>query len=607
MTDDSTHDAVYGATASDASSRDAPGEATASLALADSYRRSGQSRQAVRLLQEILEADPFYGEAFALLANVLMDERRYDEALACWERLTELDPENEEARIGAVRARDRRASRYGSNGGGRYGAAGRATVRWPRAHPLSRPQSEQPPPPTAETAGTVGTVGTVGTATVGVADLLMGLLEYRDPYFRGSSSLARLLAGGIARRLRLEPAATQEIELATVLRDMGQLPLKGMLSQVGSGLTPDARRHVERHVDTALALLEGINLPEPVRLAIRHHHERWEGSGYPDGLSGNDIPIGARIMAVADTFSALIAARPHRLPRSVDSALTEMRDLAGTQFDPDIVAALIGVVASTEWRGPGFGLREHVMVVDPDETRAIIATTRLCSGGFLAEAAFSADGAMARLDRSRVSPLAGLILSADLPGDDLLRLLHLLRQSPRFAFTPVLVTQSDAGRQLALLRSGADACLPEGSSYEEVEATFQAFLRRERRADSRRPRRVLESRVTGLHGNVEDFPLSWLLQVLNYDGRTAAVFITTADDEGSIYLDRGNPRLAQTRSLSGEEAFRAMLGWKAGTFVVDPGAETDRRTISRPLMNLLREEAVVDDRSAYFAAADPSE
>jgi DNA-binding response OmpR family regulator len=354
---------------------------------------------------------------------------------------------------------------------------------------------------------------------------------------------------------------------------------------------------MERHVDTALDMLAGISLPQMTRDAIRYHHERWDGAGYPEGLKGEAIPLSARIVAVADSFSAMISARPHRLPKRVPAALEDIRAAAGTQYDARAVDALLRVVNATHWKGPGFSLRHHVLIVDPDETRAMVIATRLCSHGYLAEATFNVAAAQERLEKSHI---VALIISSDLPGNEEDRLLHQVRETARIAMIPVIITDAGVSERVPLLESGADVCLNRGSSFEELKATLEAFLRREGKITPQSGAQTQETGWSRLRGDIHDFPLNWLLQVLHYDSRTAAIFIVGAGDEGVIYLDRGSPRHAQTRSLTGEEAFRTMLNWKTGSFSVDPDARTENHTIRLALMNLLLDTAVEEDNARFF-------
>jgi HD-GYP domain-containing protein (c-di-GMP phosphodiesterase class II) len=566
------------------------GESSYILELAISYRRTGQRGKAIRLLQGVLEGEPGCAPACALLAAVLADDGRYADAIACWEQLLELEPQNDLARRSLDELRGRSATPNGRSQPVVTGAHEDAAAVAP-----PRPPAEAAVPATEPGAASAGTVTPLA---LGLADVLVGMLEFQDPYFRGSASQVRLVAGALARELGLDEHAVREIELAALLRDLGQLPVRGAISQVGSALSQEAKRDLQQHVHVAIDLLGSVDLPVRVQEAIRHHHERWDGSGYTGAMRGEEIPLSARILAVADTFAAMIAARPHRLPQRPASVLHDMQEWSGTRYDPRVIDALVRVLDRPRWQGPGFGLRQHLIVVDADEARALVTTLGLCAAGYLAEAAFSVDSALQRAARSRLSGPAACIIAADLPADGTADLLRRLRSTPRAAAAGVVVTGAAAGQRVALLRAGADACLPADATLDELGATVEVLLRRSAGADHS-ARSQPENLWAGLQGDLQEFPLGWLLQVLHYDGRTAGVYIVGHDDEGVIYLQQGKPRFAQTRSLTGEEAFRAMIRWRAGSFTVDPDACIDQQhTIVAPLINLLLEQAVADDHSA---------
>ena len=438
--------------------------------------------------------------------------------------------------------------------------------------------------------------GLVDATAVALADMLVGLLEFRDPFFRGGSSLTRLLATSIGHELRLADDVVNAVALGAVLRDLGQLPLRNTLNRPGSDLPDDVRRNMERHVEAALAALDGIDLPEITRDTIRCHHEHWDGGGYPEGLAGQEIPLGARIVAAADAFVAMISTRAHRLAKRVPVALEDIRKDAGTHFDPAVVDALDRVINNANWKGPGFALRRHVLIVDPDESRAMVTATRLCAHGYLAEVAFNIESADDRLEKSRVS---GIVISTDLKAEDENVLLRRVRETARNALIPIVMTETSDSDRVTLLEAGADVCLNRGASFEELKATLDAFLRREDKAQTPSGT-ITDTGFTRLRGDISDFPLNWLLQVLNYDSRTAGVFLVTTGDEGAIYLEGGNPRHAQTRHLSGEEALRAMLMWKTGAFSVEPDARSEARTIHASLMTILLHSAAEEDHATFF-------
>lgn len=103
---------------------------------------------------------------------------------------------------------------------------------------------------------------------------------------------------------------------------------------------------MQRHPVVGYEILQPVPIREAIKLAVRHHHERWDGKGYPDGLAGSDIPVAARIIAVADTYEALVSDRPYRSARSPDEAIAEVIRCSGSQFDPRVVDAFLTVAGA---------------------------------------------------------------------------------------------------------------------------------------------------------------------------------------------------------------------------------------------------------------------
>ena len=436
-------------------------------------------------------------------------------------------------------------------------------------------------------------------ALIALTDLLVGLLEYRDPFFRGSSSLTRLLATSVAQELGVSQEEQVDLALAAVLRDLGRLALGGRLLPGGASQTSEARARIERHVDLALHLMEGIDLPENVRLAVRHHHERWDGAGYPDGLSGKGIPFLARILAVVDSFAAMVSPRPYRLPRKVPDAARELEEEAGTRYDPTVVAALLRVLERRRQRQLGFVQRHHILIVNPDQPGATITAAKLCSAGYLAEV--SVDVGTAR-ERLRRVPVAALVVSAEEGVDAAGAFIREIRRDPMFSALPVVVTEADSvDLRVRLLEEGADVCFPPGISYAELQGTLGAMVRRNDRA---RPAEGAgdgtgDSPWLALQGDIRDFPLTWLLQVMKYDSRTAAVAIRDEAHQGVIYLRQGDAIHAQVRGgATGERALLEMLKWRSGRFTVRPDERPEETTISTSIMHLLLTQAVDEDHQA---------
>jgi putative nucleotidyltransferase with HDIG domain len=178
---------------------------------------------------------------------------------------------------------------------------------------------------------------------VGFVKAMVNALEAKSPWTRGHSERVTAYAQEIACVMKLSEKLRKEVTIASLLHDIGKIGTYGGILEKGSGLSADEFTVVKRHPVQGAEILRGIKQFENVALMVRHHHERMDGTGYPDGLKGDSIPIGARIVYVADAFDAMTEARPYRPSMTMEEALQELRRNAGSQFDPDVVEAWIRV------------------------------------------------------------------------------------------------------------------------------------------------------------------------------------------------------------------------------------------------------------------------
>jgi len=170
-------------------------------------------------------------------------------------------------------------------------------------------------------------------------ELMVKSMEARDPYTSGHSRRVSEYALAIARELRLSANELDEIKSAALLHDVGKIyeEFAPLLRKEGK-LTPEERMIMRTHVTRSAQLVEtATRLRGSVQAMIRHHHENFDGSGYPDGVVGNDIPLGARIIMIADTIDAMTTDRPYRRAMSLSRAIEELEAFAGRQFDPQLV------------------------------------------------------------------------------------------------------------------------------------------------------------------------------------------------------------------------------------------------------------------------------
>lgn len=173
---------------------------------------------------------------------------------------------------------------------------------------------------------------------------LAAALELRDDETGSHAYRVTQLALSIARVVDAELAARSEARFGYLLHDIGKIGIPDRILLKPSALTSDEKRIMETHTELGEYLISSLrHLQGVARDVIVHHHERWDGNGYPVGLAGEEIPLAARIFAVADAFDALTSDRPYRLAVTEDEALIEIRRHAGTQFDPAVVRALLDV------------------------------------------------------------------------------------------------------------------------------------------------------------------------------------------------------------------------------------------------------------------------
>jgi len=156
----------------------------------------------------------------------------------------------------------------------------------------------------------------------------------------GHSQRVSRLAGQIAMQMRLSEAEIEEIRLAGALHDVGKLGIPDNILYKPGRLTPEEFEVIKSHAAWGAKILEPLKVTAIKRI-VRHHHERYDGKGYPDHLKGEEIPLGARIVAVAESFHNMVSHLRYRSARTCEEALAELCRCSGTQFDPKVVMAFL--------------------------------------------------------------------------------------------------------------------------------------------------------------------------------------------------------------------------------------------------------------------------
>jgi putative nucleotidyltransferase with HDIG domain len=174
---------------------------------------------------------------------------------------------------------------------------------------------------------------------------LVDRLELKEGYAGEHTAAVSQLAVAIATELKLSAPEHRCVELGALLHDVGKLSIPDRVLTKPAPLNELEWEAMRRHAALGEHLLARIVQQPDVLAVVRSHHERWDGHGYPDGKRGEEIPLAARIVAVADAFQAMIEPRPYRKPRTQASAFEEIASESGHQFDPSCVEALRAVLS----------------------------------------------------------------------------------------------------------------------------------------------------------------------------------------------------------------------------------------------------------------------
>lgn len=180
----------------------------------------------------------------------------------------------------------------------------------------------------------------IRTSFLRAVTALANALEAKDKYTSGHSRRVAQISVAIANEMRLPRGSIEKIDLAALLHDIGKIGVSELILNKQGGLTDKEFKHVQNHPVIGERILAPIVNDYEILRLIRNHHERYDGTGYPDRLKNTQIPMGARILAVADAYDALTSERPYRAALSNEFAFAEIEHGKGIQFDPEVVAVV---------------------------------------------------------------------------------------------------------------------------------------------------------------------------------------------------------------------------------------------------------------------------
>lgn len=204
--------------------------------------------------------------------------------------------------------------------------------------------------------------GELRTSYLATVTVLAEAIEVKDPLVRGHSEEVSGYVASVANQLDIPSDRREEVVFGSLLHDVGKIGISERILLKPAKLTPEERAVVELHPRIGYRLVQQVPALRSIAPAILHHHEHYDGSGYPSGLRGEQIPLEARLISVTDSFSAMVSERPYRDPMTPEEACKELENCAGTQFDPEIVRIFVEEVR----RNPLALKKEALHAGDPE-------------------------------------------------------------------------------------------------------------------------------------------------------------------------------------------------------------------------------------------------
>jgi len=182
----------------------------------------------------------------------------------------------------------------------------------------------------------------------GLADVAV-LIDKTDTYTYGHAERTAQYALAFGRKMRLDGMQLDRLRMASLLHDLGMLAVPAEIRRKPMGLTPEEFDVITQHSEMASQIIAQVPRLYPVSQIIRHHHEWHDGTGYPDGLEGEAIPLAARILSLVDAYDAMVSNRPFRRARTIEEALQEIGSCTGTQFNPALARSFTAFIEE-RWR-----------------------------------------------------------------------------------------------------------------------------------------------------------------------------------------------------------------------------------------------------------------
>jgi response regulator RpfG family c-di-GMP phosphodiesterase len=414
-------------------------------------------------------------------------------------------------------------------------------------------------------------------------NVLISLLENTRVDLRGHSAQVGRLMRRVVERMNLPPRIIGALVVAAYVHDLGKMA-QFHLTPLNASEYDGHKVAAQKSLRTPGRLLEGMRLPPETLEATLHMYERYDGRGFPDGLSAKEIPLGARILAITDTYADLTQnprnpCRKALSPAEACGMLTKFKEII---FDPDIVDLFQSVVMGEDLKARLLADRYVALLVDPDPEETTVLELRMIEQGFEVKTARNAEQALKILSESKIDLVVSEI---ELPQSDGLALLEGARKQPwgkELAWVMHTRRQGRAEAQRAF-ELGVLDYVGKPTATDVLVAKLKARL------DTRRTQKGTASQGGGVSGSLKEMGLPDMVQVLFHGRKTGNLKITTASQSGEIHFQEGAVVNALWGPKKGVHAFYDMIQLTEGQFALDPSFKPKERMIHESAEALLLE------------------
>jgi len=413
-------------------------------------------------------------------------------------------------------------------------------------------------------------------------NVLVSLLENSRQDLRGHSAQVSRLIKKLAERIGLSERQLNQLQIAAFLHDLGKAgayhltPLnvaeyEGHASQAKKTLTSPAR------------LMEAVGLAEDTKTAVEQMYERFDGQGFPNGIKGKDIALGARILAIADTYADLTQnpRNPFRKRLRPAEACEVLARYKGQVFDPNLVDLFKHSVTGEDLKARLLANRHRALIVDPDPEETTVLELRMVEQGFEVQQAHTAEQALKHLQSGEFElAVSEIDLGGKMDGYAVLTEARKHEWGKKLPWIFVTSRNSSADARKAFELGAADF-MQKPVSADLLVAKLKQIMEREAAQTGAASR--------GVSGSLTEMGLPDMVQVLWHGRKTGSLKIRSGQEHGEIHFVQGMVFNALWMNQRGEEAFYAMIGLTSGTFALDPNFEADSQVIQASPEALLLE------------------